>query len=71
MECRYADGHVRVYHNGAYNNYQGTPDASIISAEPGESNIKGIDFVNLIMNGGLNQYPQTGLAMKYRLIANY
>jgi len=66
----YSDGHVRVYQNGKYNDYQGTPDASIVGVESGESSIKGIDFINLIMNG-MNQSQAPGLAMKYRFIPNY
>jgi prepilin-type N-terminal cleavage/methylation domain-containing protein/prepilin-type processing-associated H-X9-DG protein len=65
----YADGHVRTYHNGMHDDYQGTPDASVVSVPAGESSIKGVDFVSLIY-GGINQ-SAAGQAMKYRFIANY
>lgn len=65
----YSDGHVRAYQNKKYDNYQGTPDASIAAVQPSESSIKGVDFITLIMNG-TNQ-SQAGLAMKYRFIPNY
>jgi len=65
----YSDGHVRAYHNKTHDNYQGTPDAGIVGVQAGETSIKGIDFITLIMSG--RNMSQEGFAMVYRFIANY